>query len=177
MKRSYLVFALLAVLVLLVSACGTPAGTSGGPASVPTSSGPTSVPTTSPTYTPFPTNTPVAGPATINVGTDPKLGSFLVDGKGMTLYIYVNDTPGTSTCDGQCSYYWPPVLTTGAPVAGTGVDASKFGTFTRSDGSTQVTYNGLPLYAYSGDTNPGDTTGQNYQDLWNMVSPAGDKIK
>jgi predicted lipoprotein with Yx(FWY)xxD motif len=44
------------------------------------------------------------------------------------------------------------------------------GTFTRTDnGTLQVTYNGLPLYFYSGDRAPGDTNG-NYPG-WNPVKP------
>ena len=51
------------------------------------------------------------------------LGTFLVDGKGMTLYLYTKDTPNTSNCYDKCATAWPPLLTTGAPVAGDGLDA------------------------------------------------------
>jgi predicted lipoprotein with Yx(FWY)xxD motif len=57
-----------------------------------------------------------------------------------------------STCRGFCAaVYWPPVLTSGLPVAGPGVDQSALGTTLCSDGSRQVTYRGRPLYLYSGD--------------------------
>jgi predicted lipoprotein with Yx(FWY)xxD motif len=127
-----------------------------------------------------PTSTPTAaaatsGAATINVGTSTTLGSFLVDSKGMTLYLFTNDTPNTSTCYDSCAGYWPPLLTTGAPIAGTGVTASMLGTTKRTDGTTQVTYNGWPLYYYASDTVAGDTTGENVQSIWFVVTPAGAK--
>ncbi len=105
------------------------------------------------------------------------LGSYLVDGNGMTLYVLAKDSPGTSTCTGACSSLWPPLLTAGAPQAGNGVDASKLGTLTRADGNTQVTYNGWPLYDYSKDTKPGDTTGQGFKGFWSVIAPTGDPIK
>ena len=178
MKRIHSIVTILVILPLLASACSSQGGsgsTSGDATSAP--AGSLYTPTVSPTFTPMDTATPVPGPATVTVGKSDKLGSYLTDDKGMTLYSYIDDTPGTSTCDGQCSYYWPPLLTTGAPIAGTGADGTKLGTFVRSDGTTQVIYNGLPLYYYRSDTNPGDTTGQNYQERWNMVTPTGDKIK
>ena len=121
-------------------------------------------------------STASAGPAMVNVATNATLGSFLVDAKGMTLYLFTKDTPNTSTCYGKCATAWPPLLTTGKPVAGTGVDASKFGTTTRTDGTTQVTYNGWPLYYYVKDLAAGDVTGQNVGSVWFVISPAGDEI-
>jgi predicted lipoprotein with Yx(FWY)xxD motif len=114
-----------------------------------------------------------SGAATINVGQNSTLGSFLVDSKGMTLYIFTKDTPNTSTCYGGCAGYWPPLLTTGAPIAGTGVTASMLGTTKRTDGTTQVTYNGWPLYYYVSDKAAGDTTGENVQSTWFVITPAG----
>jgi predicted lipoprotein with Yx(FWY)xxD motif len=113
----------------------------------------------------------------VNVGKNDALGSFLVDSKGMTLYIFTKDTPNTSTCYGKCEANWPPLLSTGAPVGGDGVDASKLGTTQRTDGSMQVTYNGWPLYYYAKDAKPGDTTGQTVGDVWFVISPAGEQIQ
>jgi predicted lipoprotein with Yx(FWY)xxD motif len=118
-----------------------------------------------------------SGPAMVNVGKDAKLGSILVDGKGMTLYLFTNDTPNTSSCYDKCATFWPPLLTSGNAVGGTGVDASKFGTTTRKDGSTQVTYNSWPLYYFAKDKQPGDVTGQGVTNNWYVVSPAGDAMK
>ena len=117
-----------------------------------------------------------AGAAMVNLGKADKLGSFLVDDKGMTLYLFTKDTPNTSVCYDKCAAAWPPLLTSGAPVAGQGVDASKFGTTTRKDGSTQVTYNGWPLYYFEKDKAPGDVTGQGVGDVWYVVSAAGEQI-
>jgi predicted lipoprotein with Yx(FWY)xxD motif len=114
-----------------------------------------------------------SGPATVDVSQNATLGSFLVDSKGMTLYLYTTDTPNTSNCYGPCAVAWPPLLTSGAPAAGTGVTASLLGTTTRTDGTTQVTYNGWPLYYFATDKVPGDTTGENVQNVWFVITPAG----
>jgi len=113
------------------------------------------------------------GPAAVNVGQNASLGSFLVDSKGMTLYLFTKDTPNTSNCYGGCASYWPPLLTNGAPVAGTGVTASMLGTTKRTDGTVQVTYNGWPLYYYASDKAAGDVTGENVQGVWFVITPSG----
>ncbi len=110
------------------------------------------------------------------VGSDAR-ASFLADDKGMTLYLYTKDSPGTTVCYDKCATAWPPLLTSGNAVAGDGVDASKFGTTTRTDGGTQVTYNGWPLYYYIKDKQAGDITGQGVGSVWYLVSPTGDAIK
>ncbi len=94
----------------------------------------------------------------------------------MTLYLFTKDTPNTSVCYDKCATAWPPLLTTGAPAGGEGVDASMLGTTTRTDGSVQVTYNGWPLYYYVKDKAASDVTGQNVGDVWFVVSAAGDKV-
>jgi predicted lipoprotein with Yx(FWY)xxD motif len=112
-------------------------------------------------------NTPAAGgnsssaaPATASGSTvtEKTIGSqqVVVDSNGMTLYWFAIDTPTKSNCSGQCATYWPPVkgpLTAGSGVTGT------LGTITRSDGTTQATYDGHPLYTYVGDKSPGQATG------------------
>jgi predicted lipoprotein with Yx(FWY)xxD motif len=110
------------------------------------------------------------------VGT---FGSALVDGEGRTLYLFTNDTQnsGASACSGDCLVAWPPVLTQGAPVAGTDIDAALLGTITRDDGTLQVTYSGWPLYYYADDTAPGDATGQGVNNVWFLISPAGEAIQ
>src|SRR5450759_2310325 len=81
---------------------------------------------------PSPSPAAAAG-MTIAVATNAKLGQILVDGKGMTVYLWVADTGTTSTCYTTCAQVWPPVLTTGAPQAGAGATASLLGTKTRTD--------------------------------------------
>ena len=115
----------------------------------------------------------------IAVTNNAKFGQILVDDKGMTVYLFVKDSATSSTCYGQCATFWPPVLTTGKPQAGAGVDASLLGTTTRTDGKVEVTYAGHPLYYFVKDKVPGDTTGQGvngFGDLWWVLNPSGTAI-
>src|SRR5579864_345464 len=89
-----------------------------------------------------------------------KLGTIVVDSKGITLYDFVKDKGTTSVCYGACAALWPPLLTQGKPVAGPGVKASLLGTTKRKDGKLEVTYGGHPLYYFVTDRKPGQTTGQ-----------------
>jgi predicted lipoprotein with Yx(FWY)xxD motif len=88
-----------------------------------------------------------------------KLGKILVDGHGRTLYEFVADKTTASTCYGACASLWPPLAVSGAPKAGPGILASLLGTTKRTDGTTEVTYNGHPLYYFTGDPQAGETTG------------------
>jgi predicted lipoprotein with Yx(FWY)xxD motif len=97
----------------------------------------------------------------------------LTDAKGFTLYWFAPDTPTRSACYGVCAGYWPPV--TGTPSAGPGV-TGRLGTIKRSDGTTQVTYNGHPLYTYYGDTSAGQAFGNGLNlngGLWHEVAASG----
>jgi predicted lipoprotein with Yx(FWY)xxD motif len=124
------------------------------------------------------TDSAPTGAATIKTTHGP-LGTFLVDGQGRTLYLWEADKGSSSTCSGDCAEAWPPALTTGAPKASGDVKASLLGTTKRSDGTTEVTYDGHPLYRYFGDRKPGDTTGQGSQGFgagWYVVATSGHKI-
>jgi len=118
---------------------------------------------------------PVTGGDAIQSQAGP-LGTMLVDASGRTLYIFLKDTQNanSSACSGNCAGNWP-ALTAGS--AGEGLDASLLGSFQREDGSTQVTYNGWPLYHFAGDQNPGDINGQGISGNWFVVSPAGEAIR
>ena len=119
-------------------------------------------------------------PATVGVANVGSLGAILVDSKARTVYLFEKDTGPKSTCSGACATEWPPVTTSGKPSAGSGVTASMLGTTKRSDGKTQVTYNGHPLYLFEADQKPGDATGQNVDAFgarWYVLSPAGDKVQ
>jgi predicted lipoprotein with Yx(FWY)xxD motif len=108
-----------------------------------------------------------------------KLGNILVDAHGRTLYLFVADKGTTSKCYGACASLWPPLTVTGAPKAGTGASASLLGTTKRTDGTTEVTYNGHPLYYYAPDTAAGDVTGQNLDQFgakWYVLSAKGTAI-
>ena len=155
----------MALIALIAAACG------GSTASTGVSSPPPVGASPSPS--------PAATGATIAVATNGKLGQILVDGKGITLYLFVKDTDTQSTCYTSCATVWPPVLTAGAPQAGTGVTASLVGTTTRTDGKIEVTYAGHPLYYFIQDKQPGDTTGQGvdgFGALWWVLTPAGAAI-
>ena len=126
-----------------------------------------------------PSTSPAATGEKISVANNPTYGQILVDAKGMTVYLFVKDTGASSTCYAQCATFWPPVLTTGQPQAGSGVNASLLGTTTRTDGKVEVTYAGHPLYYFVQDKAPGDTTGQGingFGDLWWVLNPAGAAI-
>jgi predicted lipoprotein with Yx(FWY)xxD motif len=108
------------------------------------------------------------------------LGTFLVDGQGRTLYLWVADQGSTSTCSGPCAQAWPPLTTTGAPKASGGVKSSLLGTVKRADGTREVTYAGHPLYTFTGDTQAGQTTGQGSDGFgapWWVVSTAGKALE
>jgi predicted lipoprotein with Yx(FWY)xxD motif len=165
MKNKFLISS-LAVLAIIVSACAS---------ATPMAPTETMAPAIQATAMPTNVSATVASgnAATVDVGQNATLGSFLVDSKGMTLYLYTKDTPNTSNCYSTCATYWPPLLTTGSPTGGTGVTASMLGTAARTDGTTQVTYNGWPLYYYASDKAAGDTTGENVQGVWYVITPAG----
>jgi predicted lipoprotein with Yx(FWY)xxD motif len=101
--------------------------------------------------------------------------AVLTNAQGFTLYSFAPDTAATSQCNGSCVQIWPPV---NSPVtAGTGIPG-KLGTIARSDGTTQVTYNGHPLYTYAGDTHPGQANGNNLNlngGLWHEVTAGAAK--
>jgi predicted lipoprotein with Yx(FWY)xxD motif len=106
-------------------------------------------------------------------------GTFLTDGSGKAVYLWVKDTGSTSNCTGACAGAWPPVTTTGTPTASGGAKASDLGTITRSDGTKQVTYDGHPLYYFAGDSGPGTASGQGSDSFgakWWLVTPAGSDV-
>ena len=147
----------LVIAVLLVAAC---ASSSSSPASTATSS------------------SAAAGASSGSSGT--ALASKTIKGTlvltnsaGYTLYWFAPDTSTTSKCTGSCVTYWPPVK--GPATAGSGVTGT-LGTITRSDGTTQATYDGHPLYTYVGDHAPGQTNGNGLNlsgGVWHEVAVSG----
>ncbi|MDQ6945471.1 MAG: hypothetical protein M3256_04190 [Actinomycetota bacterium] len=120
-----------------------------------------------------------SGSATISVRGS-SLGLILADRNGKSLYLFEADKGSQSTCSGACAQAWPPLTTSGAPKAAGGVSPSLIGTTTRSDGATQVTYSGHPLYSFVGDNQPGDTNGEGSTAFgagWDVLSPTGAKIE
>ncbi len=104
-----------------------------------------------------------SAPAT---SADTPKGKALVNGDGMTLYTFDNDSKGKSNCNGACANLWLPLIAT--------VDASASGDFsliTRGDGRKQWAYKNKPLYGWSKDTKPGDTTGDGVNSVWHIAAP------
>src|SRR4051812_44187065 len=146
---------------LLLSACGSGSGAYGG-------SGGSS-----------PSGSRKAAGGTVRLGS-PSAGNVLVDGKGMTLYAFAPGPRGRSTCSGSCAAYWPPVSGKDAKAGASGKVTAHLGTIKRSDGSTQLTVNGFPVYTYVGDRAAGQDKGQGLNlsgGLWWVVSPTGSWIK
>jgi predicted lipoprotein with Yx(FWY)xxD motif len=170
-KPSTLFIGISALVSVMAAACGS---SSAGPYG---STGPTPVSSNPPATAPSPTvpSPTTATGTTIGVSSS-ALGQLLVDGSGRTVYLFQADKGVTSTCYSTCASYWPPVLTAGKPVAGSGVTASLLGTTTRNDGTIEVLYNGHPLYYFAPDQKAGDTKGQGvngFGGLWYVISPGG----
>lgn len=171
---------IIVVLALVVAACSgaatdktvatatqaTGSSTMTSP-SAPTTTTSGSAPTTT-------TATVSAAGITLEAATT-SLGTFLVDEAGNTLYLFVPDSQGDSTCYDACAGSWPPL--TGEVTAGAGVDASLLGTTARTDGTVQVTYNGWPLYYFVADSHPGDTNGEGINEVWYVISPEGGAVQ
>ena len=112
----------------------------------------------------------------LSVSTSPTYGNYLVDSNGMTLYYFTKDTTGSSmyppvsACTGGCLSIWPIYYQPTVSVTGN-LSSSDFTSFTRTDGSMQTAYKGMPLYYFANDKNPGDTMGQGVAGSWYVVSP------
>jgi predicted lipoprotein with Yx(FWY)xxD motif len=172
-------------LVLLLAACsnGNDDAAGGSPSRTQTE-------TESPQASESPQETPTPEP-TATEGSDDSgssreteveaegsaLGTILTDSHGNTLYVFLADTEGESTCYDECADNWPALRARGELVGGEGVDGSLLGTAERTDGTLQVTYAGRPLYYFAGDQQPGDTNGQEIGDVWYVVAPDGEPVE
>ncbi len=116
-----------------------------------------------------------AGGPAVNLAST-SLGDILVDGKGMTLYMFTADANGKSACSGDCLANWPVLAGEGA-TAGTGLDGEDFTSITRDDGSKQVTFNAMPLYFFAGDKAAGDVAGQGLGGKWYVLKADGTVVK
>jgi predicted lipoprotein with Yx(FWY)xxD motif len=118
------------------------------------------------------------GTGTELVAADSQFGPVLFDSDEQAIYYFDKETSETSECYGDCAEAWPPVLTDGDPQAGEGIDSELLGTTERDDGSTQVTYDGHPLYYYVDDP-PGEVLCHNVEEfggLWLAVQPNGEPV-
>ena len=130
------------------------------------------------------TNPTNPGAATTNMPTDPgvkvgqsSLGPILTDLQGRTLYAFVNDQAGNSTCTDNCLASWPALTSDKAFRTGDGTKADLLTDTKRTDGVEQAKYGVWPLYYYAGDQGPGDIDGQNVDGLWFVVGADGKLVK
>jgi predicted lipoprotein with Yx(FWY)xxD motif len=143
-----------ALVMFLAGACSAAATTA--PTAAPVA---TAGPVATAAASTSPGGSAAAGAVVVNVATT-SLGAVLTGPNGLTLYTHTGDTATSSTCTGGCATAWPPLaVSAGATATGGAGVTGTFGTLTRADGTTQVTYNGKPLYGWQGDTKPGDVTG------------------
>ena len=155
----------LTALAFIVAGCGGSSSTSSTPSSQPTTTSAANAGSSA-----------GAADATVSTASTPKLGSIIVSSSGMALYDFQKDTATKSACNGTCAKIWPPLMTSGAPKAVSGVEASKLGTIKRIDGTTQVTYNGHPLYTYTADISAGEVNGNGittFGGSWHALKPSG----
>jgi predicted lipoprotein with Yx(FWY)xxD motif len=159
-------FAALALAAVLTGCGGSPGTTTT-----------TTAPATTPATTSAAPTTTAAAAVDLKTASS-SAGNIVVDAKGMSVYFFTKDVKdsGTSACTGACLTAWPPVTTTAATPAAEGVTGT-VGTITTPDGAKQLTLNGLPLYYFAQDKNPGDVLGQGVNDVWYLANPAGEMIK
>jgi predicted lipoprotein with Yx(FWY)xxD motif len=158
MRSRILMAVFSTVLVAAIAACTSAAATI-----APVTQAPTSAPASATPASGAPASAAAASGSTVDAKPVGSNGTILVAGSnGMTVYNFSKDVKDskTSACTTGCITKWPALtVAAGAtPVAGTGVTGT-LGTITRDDGTLQVTYNGLPLYFFSGDKAPGDSNG------------------
>ncbi len=156
MNRRWLVPAGFAAAALIVAGCGSSGGSGGGsPASH--------------------SHTAVAPASSGSALKTAKIGgaTVLTNSKGFTLYWFAPDSSTASKCNGSCATFWPPVA--GPATLASGVKGT-LGPITRQDGSTQATFDGHPIYTYSGDSKPGQATGNGITlqgGVWHEVTASG----
>jgi len=159
---------------LVISACGSGTAATTAPSAAPQTPVASAAPTTATS-----TAAPAAG-VTLAVGHT-SLGSFIVDGKGVSLYLFEADKGTKSTCYGDCATNWPPLVTSGGVAVSGGASMSLVGTTKRTDGTTEVTYNGHPLYYYAADAStPGRAKGEELDQFgaeWYVVGANGNEVE
>jgi predicted lipoprotein with Yx(FWY)xxD motif len=173
-------FSLLALVALvLLAACGNTTTTGSTAAPTATSNTTASSTTTSSRYGKgygSGSTTPTASSSgqliqTAMATVNGKAETILTTAQGLTLYYRTTDRPPTTVCSGGCASAWPPLLVSGSssPTSATSLPG-KLSVQTDANG-TQVEYNGHPLYTFSGDTGPGQTTGEGFGGIWHVVTP------
>lgn len=116
------------------------------------------------------------GPSGLALNAASLFGPIVTDANGNSLYLFTNDAQVESKCYDDCAAAWPPLLADGDVSVADGLDASLVGTLERTDGTTQVTYGGWPLYTFAGDTEPGAVNGHGRNGVWFLVAPDGTAV-
>ncbi|MGH2494195.1 MAG: hypothetical protein ACRDIV_05765 [Ktedonobacteraceae bacterium] len=161
-KRAFPITIVL-LLAMVVAACGSTTGSGSGSTPTPAATTPAPVATT-----------PAAAAALVKTTTATVNGqstTVLTNAQGMTLYYFTPDTAATSACTGSCATAWPPLVATGSgsPTSANTLPATLTAVTTAN--GNQVEYNGHLLYTYSGDTAPGQTTGEGKFGKWFVCTP------
>jgi predicted lipoprotein with Yx(FWY)xxD motif len=174
--------AVLAVLAIVLTGCGNDAGGDAATPGVPepTQQATSRTPSQPETRAPTPSATsPAANPVkrtgTVIKSAKSQFGMMLFDGTGQAIYLFDKEQTTKPECYGACAEAWPPVLTKGSPAAASGTKQDLLGTTKRTDGTTQVTYGGHPLYFYAHEAK-NEVKCHNIQGfggLWLVVTPAG----
>jgi predicted lipoprotein with Yx(FWY)xxD motif len=161
-RRAIPAIAIMAVLAIGLAACGGSSNDNSGDASAATGAGDT-------------------GGGTVSTKSVSGVGDVLVDSSGAALYTNDMDTASKVACTAQCLTEWVPVAAPaqGSPTSSDSAVQQKLGTMKRPDGSSQVTYKGMPLYTFVEDSN-GQVTGNGFRDsfsgtdfLWTAATVSG----
>ncbi|WP_025274434.1 COG4315 family predicted lipoprotein [Haloglycomyces albus] len=172
-RKSLVAIAGLGLTLSILGACGDGDGDDGGgPYGTSDDEGATS-PENSPETSP---DAGGDGMAELQVHSS-DVGDILTDADGMVLYLFTQDSDGTSTCYDECAENWPPMIVEETPEVGEGIDESLLGITERDDGSQQVTYNDHPLYYWQGDESAGDMNGQGVNSVWYVLDPDGEAVE
>ena len=181
MTKTFPAIALLALAaVMAIAGCGSSSNSSSSGSTSASSGGGAGGSSGSAAATQSPSSASTGTATTISVGSAAGVGQVLVDSKGMTLYYFEKDKKGSgkSACSGACASAWPPMTTSGTAKAMSSVQAAMLGTIKRSDGTTQVTYAGWPLYTFVEDKKPGEDNGTDSKAFgasWYPLHPNGEK--
>jgi predicted lipoprotein with Yx(FWY)xxD motif len=174
-RRGRRAAALACALALVTAGCGGDATGDATASSQPPASTTTPPPTTEPTSSPPTSSSSPAPTGTTIVTGDSEFGVMLFDDRNQAIYLFDAETDPTPRCYDECAADWPPVLTDGSPQAAGQIDAGLLGTTQRTDGTTQVTYGGHPLYFYAHE-DPGQVLCHDvdeYGGTWLVVTPSG----
>jgi predicted lipoprotein with Yx(FWY)xxD motif len=173
-RRAWCWVLVVATLVMLLAACGSNTSSSGSGGTTPTSSasgynpgryggGGGKTPTASSSGSLIKTAT-----ATVNG----KSVTILTNAQGLTLYYRTSDAPPSTVCSGGCAGAWPPLVISGSGTPSSATSLPGKLTVVADANGNQVEYNGHPLYTYSGDTGPGQTTGEGVAGIWHVCTPS-----